>query len=59
MLMVEWNTKELIKADKQFVWHPFTDMREWCSRTDPLLIVDEVMTGLGRSGRMFRSEMKA
>ena len=29
--MTEWNTKALIEADKRFVWHPFTDMREWCA----------------------------
>jgi adenosylmethionine-8-amino-7-oxononanoate aminotransferase len=31
-------------------------VREWCSRTDTLLIVGEVMTGFGRTGRMFASE---
>jgi adenosylmethionine-8-amino-7-oxononanoate aminotransferase len=31
-------------------------VREWCNRTDTLLIVDEVMTGFGRTGRMFGSE---
>jgi adenosylmethionine---8-amino-7-oxononanoate aminotransferase len=39
--MVEWNTEELIEADKRFVWHPFTDMREWCAREHkPLVLVE-------------------
>jgi len=39
--MTNWNTEELIKADKQFVWHPFTDMREWCTAEhEPLVLVE-------------------
>jgi len=39
--MTEWNTEELIAADKQFVWHPFTDMREWCApEHEPLILVE-------------------
>jgi adenosylmethionine---8-amino-7-oxononanoate aminotransferase len=39
--MTEWNTEELIEADKRFVWHPFTDMREWCApEHEPLVLVE-------------------
>ncbi len=39
--MAEWNTEELIEADKRFVWHPFTDMREWCAaENEPLVLVE-------------------
>src|SRR3972149_7081180 len=30
-------TSKLIKLDRQFVWHPFTQMREW-AEPDPLII---------------------
>ena len=39
--MAEWNTDKLIEWDKQFVWHPFTDMREWCAAEhEPLVLVE-------------------
>jgi adenosylmethionine-8-amino-7-oxononanoate aminotransferase len=39
--MSEWNTEELIHADKRFVWHPFTDMRAWCApEHEPLVLVE-------------------
>jgi adenosylmethionine---8-amino-7-oxononanoate aminotransferase len=39
--MTDWNTKDLIAADKQFVWHPFTNMPEWCApEQEPIVIVE-------------------
>lgn len=39
--MSEWSSDELIAADKKFVWHPFTNMREWCSPDhEPLVLVE-------------------
>jgi adenosylmethionine---8-amino-7-oxononanoate aminotransferase len=39
--MTEWNTDELTKADKRFVWHPFTNTQEWCaSGHEPLVLVE-------------------
>src|SRR5207302_8698864 len=39
--MTEWNTKRLIATDKKFVWHPFTDMRDWSAIDfEPLVLVE-------------------
>jgi adenosylmethionine---8-amino-7-oxononanoate aminotransferase len=39
--MNEWDTEGLINTDKKFVWHPFTDMREWCAPDhEPLVLVE-------------------
>src|SRR5213592_728508 len=39
--MTEWNTEELIEADKRFIWHPFTNMREWCApEHEPLVLIE-------------------
>jgi adenosylmethionine---8-amino-7-oxononanoate aminotransferase len=39
--MSEWNTDQLVNWDKRFVWHPFTDMREWCAlEHEPLVLVE-------------------
>ncbi|MDB5871152.1 MAG: rocD [Ramlibacter sp.] len=34
----------------------FTELREWCTRNNILLIIDEVQSGLGRTGRWFAFE---
>jgi ornithine--oxo-acid transaminase len=34
----------------------FTELRDWCTRNNILLIVDEVQSGLGRTGRWFAFE---
>jgi adenosylmethionine---8-amino-7-oxononanoate aminotransferase len=40
------------------LWPPGTlrAVRQWCDRTETLLVVDEVMTAFGRTGRMFAVE---
>jgi adenosylmethionine-8-amino-7-oxononanoate aminotransferase len=39
--MTEWNTDELCALDKQFVWHPFTNMADWCAlEHKPLVLVE-------------------
>ncbi len=39
--MTDWNTENLVEADQKFVWHPFTDMREWCAaETEPIVLVE-------------------
>jgi adenosylmethionine-8-amino-7-oxononanoate aminotransferase len=39
--MTEWNTERLIAADKRFIWHPFTDMREWYAADhEPVVLVE-------------------
>src|SRR5437588_9811733 len=39
--MTDLNTADVIAADKQFVWHPFTDMAAWrASGHEPLVLVE-------------------
>ena len=35
-----WNTSELARLDKKHLWHPFTQMRDWCDpEHEPLILV--------------------
>src|SRR5256885_12847965 len=50
-IMTEWNTEELIDWDKRFVWHPFTDMREWCAAEYEQLVLVEGRGALLRDSK--------
>lgn len=44
-------TSELRATDKQYLWHPFTQMRDWCApEHDPLVIAE------GRGSLLIDSE---
>jgi adenosylmethionine-8-amino-7-oxononanoate aminotransferase len=49
--MTDWNTEELIAADKQFVWHPFTNMPEWCAPEHEPIVIAEGHGALLRDSR--------
>ena len=39
--MRDGNRRDLIATDKRFVWHPFTNMPEWCApEYEPLVVVE-------------------
>ena len=39
--MSDWNTADLAAADKQYVWHPFTPLADWCAPDhEPLVLVE-------------------
>lgn len=39
--MSDWNTEDLVAADKRFLWHPFTSMHDWCAPGhEPLVLVE-------------------
>jgi hypothetical protein len=35
--MTQWNTERLVALDKQFIWHPFTNMRLEVFETENVL----------------------
>lgn len=35
--MSEWTTERLREADKKYVWHPFTQMKDWEADTHPVI----------------------
>ncbi|MEK0445920.1 MAG: adenosylmethionine--8-amino-7-oxononanoate transaminase [Verrucomicrobiota bacterium] len=45
-------------ANQIRLWPPglLAELRQWCDQTGVLLIADEVMTGFGRTGRLFACE---
>lgn len=39
--MSDWNTEDLVAADKKYLWHPFTSMHDWCaSGHEPIVLVE-------------------
>ena len=48
-------------AARMRLWPPGTlaAVRDWCDRTGAVMIADEVLTGFGRTGRMFGCEHEA
>src|SRR5438105_2764869 len=49
--MSEWKTEDLIAADKKFVWHPFTNMRDWCAPEHESLVLVEGEGAILRDSR--------
>jgi len=37
--MNKWNTQGLVDADKQYLWHPFTSMAEWCAAIRDVVVL--------------------
>lgn len=39
--MSAWDTEALAAADKKYVWHPFTQMQDWCApEHEPIILVE-------------------
>lgn len=39
--MSDWDTENLVAADKKYVWHPFTSMHDWCAPGhEPIVLVE-------------------
>lgn len=39
--MSEWTTERLREADKNYVWHPFTQMKDWEAEVHPVIVRGE------------------
>jgi adenosylmethionine---8-amino-7-oxononanoate aminotransferase len=52
--MAHLDTESLRRLDKQYLWHPFTPMRQWLASDDPLIITDaEGMYLIDSDGRRY------
>lgn len=39
--MNSWNTERLVADDKRYLWHPFTNMGQWCAPDhEPIVLVE-------------------
>ncbi|HEY5037377.1 MAG TPA: adenosylmethionine--8-amino-7-oxononanoate transaminase [Chthoniobacterales bacterium] len=39
--MNSWNTEQLVADDKRYLWHPFTNMGQWCAPDhEPIVLVE-------------------
>lgn len=40
MVTDQWDTEDLVRGDKRHLWHPFTQMQDWCAPAhEPLVLV--------------------
>jgi len=37
--MSDWDTEDLVAADKRYLWHPFTSMHDWCAPDHEALVL--------------------
>lgn len=49
--MNDWNAEDFVAANKQYVWHPFTSMHDWCAPDHEPLILAKGHGGILRDTR--------